>query len=779
MQGNILMIRRIPSRLFPRAAVIAAASFAMVPFLQAQGFVGWGSNSDKQLTFTNGRAGLVSVAVGLRHVLGLRGDGTVYGWGYNGSGELNVPAGLSGVVQVAAGSAHSLALKSDGTVVGWGQSIHGQADPPAGLSNVVQVSAGATFSLALKADGTVVGWGWGGDGATSPPAGLNDAVQVAAGGKFSLALRANGTVAGWGSNSRGQINPPVGLENVVQIAAGDEFGLALKSDGTVVGWGNNDDNRATPPSGLNGVVQIAAGFSHAVALKEDGSVVAWGSNAFGQTNLPSLGVVKKVAAGQDVSFAFGPVNFQFQSDSVYSGEATTGFVSLPFPAGPGGVDVALAANKGDLIIPSSVHVDQDKQMATFTATAKSLPINSDVRVTATYGSGTSSQVETIIGRNPKLTLSRPDIVAGSADGVALVLTLPKAADVDKVYRIKSSDGAIQVPSTITFSAGETSEARWISHSFIGGSARTATISVFKGSELVAEAQLRVLPIELTEFTPGRIEGGEYGYDRESETIERVTYGVLRFSAPLPPNTTIKLFSNRTSVLSVPDFLRTPDSPASYGFKMQTKAVPAETVVTITVKLGAVSLTKAITVVPSANLSMSLPAVTYEYQSVRGTISTSEDGLATHKVLLSSSKPSLVLVPSGVFEATGLLQALAWVGDVEKTTSVKLAAKNGARSASGEFLVKPNVPISVKASSTKVVGGRTIAITVRVSSPTDVEMPLEVLSDSTSLKPPTEVKVLGNQVTFFVKTSRVGVEKVGHLSISRHGIGKTLTVTLTK
>jgi alpha-tubulin suppressor-like RCC1 family protein len=91
--------------------------------------------------------GIVSVAAGSSHTLGLDNNGNVWAWGYNGNGALGDnsvtsrgyaakvtnPSGtgdLSNIVRIAAGGTglnnHSMAIASDGTVYTWGYNANGQ-----------------------------------------------------------------------------------------------------------------------------------------------------------------------------------------------------------------------------------------------------------------------------------------------------------------------------------------------------------------------------------------------------------------------------------------------------------------------------------------------------------------------------------------------------------------------------------------------------------------------------------------------------------------------------
>lgn len=144
-----------------------------------------------------------------------------------------------GVVAIAVGSRHGLALKGDGSVVAWGEAY----GMPPGLAGATAIAAGRNHSLALKRDGTVVAWGQNGKGQTDVPVGLTGVTAIAAGVAHSLALKEDGTVVAWGFNDAGQADVPAGLTGVKAIAAGWWHSLALKNDGSVVAWGHPDSDQ--------------------------------------------------------------------------------------------------------------------------------------------------------------------------------------------------------------------------------------------------------------------------------------------------------------------------------------------------------------------------------------------------------------------------------------------------------------------------------------------------------------------------------------------------------
>ena len=122
---------------------IAAADWHSLA-LRSDGTVwAWGSNASGQLGYTGcffpcptptqvpGLSNVVAISAGGTHSLALRSDGTVWAWGKNSYGELGYTgctspcptptqvSGLPGVVAIAVGRNHSLGLASDGTVWTW------------------------------------------------------------------------------------------------------------------------------------------------------------------------------------------------------------------------------------------------------------------------------------------------------------------------------------------------------------------------------------------------------------------------------------------------------------------------------------------------------------------------------------------------------------------------------------------------------------------------------------------------------------------------------------
>jgi serine/threonine protein kinase len=197
---------------------------------------------------------VVALAVGGRHALALKADGTVVQWGNEDPRILGVPEGLNHIVAIDAGSNVSACLRDDGVVIAWNnRQILTQSD------RLPAVEVTATFSnvMARREDGSlnyIMGPVTSTSGVTtmparsvyySPPPELNGCIQVCAASGCAFALKKDGTVVGWGrSTQQNAINmtdkmPQQELVNGISIASLSDLGLMLKRTGEIVAWGQN------------------------------------------------------------------------------------------------------------------------------------------------------------------------------------------------------------------------------------------------------------------------------------------------------------------------------------------------------------------------------------------------------------------------------------------------------------------------------------------------------------------------------------------------------------
>ena len=279
-------------------------------------------------------SGVKAVAAGRYHSLAVTTSNAVLAWGLNNYGQLGDgtttnrlrPAQVTrltrGVVAVAAGLGHSLGLLSDGRVAAWGANYSGQlgdgattaSSTPVQVTNLPAsnaIAAGRDHSLALDATGTV--WAWGdnshgqlGDGSTSnrstPVAVVSGAIAISAGTYHSLAVKADGTVWAWGSNTYGQLGNGTTADSTTPVevcAAG----------------------AAAPCSSfLSGAAAVASGWGHSIVLRRDGTVWDWGYNGDDELGIGSM-------VNQST-----PVQAQFTTTAPASGVSAGDFQSMAVTA---------------------------------------------------------------------------------------------------------------------------------------------------------------------------------------------------------------------------------------------------------------------------------------------------------------------------------------------------------------------------------------------------------------------------------------------------------------
>jgi alpha-tubulin suppressor-like RCC1 family protein len=241
----------------------------------------------------------------------------------------------SGIVMstqtIAIGYKHTLAIKKDGSLWAWGDNEFGQLgdgtttsrlEPVKIMNNVVSISAAIQHSYAIKADGSL--WAWGDnfrDGRNSPGAGrlgdgtdehrlspvkiMDGVAYVTAGPGITLAIQTDGSLWAWGIGlPSGSTNEKIAgsnlcysgvpikiMESVIAAYAsqgtGNEMGgMAIKADGTLWIWGTNGfgqingkirENSSTPIAVMDSVMSASMGAWHSLAVKTDGSLWAWGS----------------------------------------------------------------------------------------------------------------------------------------------------------------------------------------------------------------------------------------------------------------------------------------------------------------------------------------------------------------------------------------------------------------------------------------------------------------------------------------------------------------------
>jgi alpha-tubulin suppressor-like RCC1 family protein len=122
--------------------------------LKADGTVVMVVDNDKGQYNTGSWRGIVAIAAGGTHTVGLKADGTVVAVRFNDHGQCNI-GNWRDIVAISAGAWCTAGLKADGKVFAVGDNGHGQCNTES-WRDIVAIAAGQSHSVGLKADGTIV-----------------------------------------------------------------------------------------------------------------------------------------------------------------------------------------------------------------------------------------------------------------------------------------------------------------------------------------------------------------------------------------------------------------------------------------------------------------------------------------------------------------------------------------------------------------------------------------------------------------------------------------------
>jgi serine/threonine protein kinase/WD40 repeat protein len=238
-----------------------------------------------------------------------------------------IPADLGPVVALAVGTRHALALKADGTVVQWGNEDPRILGVPEGVNHIVAIDAGSNCSACLRDDGVVIAWN------NRQILTQNDhlpAVEVTATFSNVIARHEDGSLiyilsssTSTTTNVRSIYTPPSDLTDCIQVCAATGCAFALKKDGTVVGWGRSTQPNAInltdkmPQQDLVNGICIASLSDLGLMLKRTGEIIAWGQNVPAElTNRPRFPGATRILGGRPytgLAIGFQPGIWKFLS----------------------------------------------------------------------------------------------------------------------------------------------------------------------------------------------------------------------------------------------------------------------------------------------------------------------------------------------------------------------------------------------------------------------------------------------------------------------------------
>jgi len=150
----------------------------------------------------------------------------------------------------------------------------------------------------------------------------------------------------------------------------------------------------------------------------------------------------------------------FSIASLTGGTSSTGTVTLSGTAPSGGAVVILSSNQAVVQVPPSVTVPEGATSAPFTATTSPVTSQVTATVTATYNSTSQTATLTVNPAPPPTVIGlsfSPNSVDGGTTSQGTVTLSGVAPSGGAVVSLSSNNSAVQVPATVTVSAGATSK----------------------------------------------------------------------------------------------------------------------------------------------------------------------------------------------------------------------------------------------------------------------------------------------------------------------------------
>lgn len=413
--------------------------------------------------------------------------------------------------------------------------------------------------------------------------------------------------------------------------------------------------------------------------------------------------------------------------------------------------------------------------------APDTPANTAFSATGTF---TIPATPPVVG---SLALTSASPFSGDTETVSIQLTGPAPAGGAVVNLTSSDPNAAPVPATHTIAAGFAfDQFRFQTGQVTAPTPVTLTATINGGS---ASANLTVQPPSLKSLSVSSpITGG---------SVAQATV-LLNGLAPAG-GLSIGLASSNPAVASVPATATAAAGSGSAIVGVQTSAVTANTVVTISASLNGTTLSTDVTLTPQqplAALSVN-PTSVVGTAGANGVVTLAATASTDTQVFLTSSNPAVVSVPSSATVPQGILSGGFFIGTnpAATATTVTITASSGGVTRTATLTVQPFATptptptpgagatlASLALNPTNLRGGDSSTGTVTLSAPAPAGGTIVALSSgNTNLATvPSSVTIAAgsSSATFTVKTKSVNLTSSVTITASAGGTSQSASLTLT-
>jgi hypothetical protein len=283
-----------------------------------------------------------------------------------------------------------------------------------------------------------------------------------------------------------------------------------------------------------------------------------------------------------------PASLALSPASVVGGATSTGTVTLSGPAPVGGAAVSLSSsNVAVATVPATMNIPAGATSGTFTITTLAQSSSTSATISAAYHGLTRTAVLGVTMTPALSSISAlPSILEGGGSATGYVYLTAAAPAGGAVVALSSSNGAANVPASITVTAGLSSATFMIATTAVT-SQMAMTISGTYPSTTTLTTTLTVVPsptpLSVT-LAPSTVAGGN------------PSTGTVLLSGPAPAGgSVVALASSLTTSATVPVSVSIPAGSTSGTFTVTTLALSTTQTATISASLNGLTASAVLTV----------------------------------------------------------------------------------------------------------------------------------------------------------------------------------------
>ena len=451
-------------------------------------------------------------------------------------------------------------------------------------------------------------------------------------------------------------------------------------------------------------VTVAAGQTTATA---DITTVAVTSNTSVTLTATLLGVTKTAIV---TLTAPSITRLSINPSTVVGGNTSTATVDITSPAPAGGLVIALASNRSDVLAPVTVTVPAGQNTLSVLIPTRAVLSQVDAVVTATLNGVSRATNLTLTAPALTSVALNPSMIRGGEEATLTVQLTSLAPASGVTVALASTNSALILPASVTVPAGETTVKSTLATRAVTARENGQLTATFAGvSKSVQVSVLAPVMASLT-IEPNAVVGGTGAS------------GTLELSSVAPNGgLVVSLASNRSGVV-VPATITIPAGSTTVSFAIQTSKVNADVTASITATLNGNTRSAQIRVVAHQLATLAvIPSSVSGGSTFTGRVTLQQAAPAGGIVVSLASSDPAVSLPATVTIDAGKTTA-TFAGTTAAVTATKnvtiTASLNGNSVTDTLRVVQPGVK-SIALSPSTVTGGTGSQLTVTLDAPAPV------------------------------------------------------------